>query len=73
MNSFLGIEMTNHQAYIILLVLSIICFVITACGGILCILAEKKLRYDYAIYGIWMQVFGCFGVMVFSLLGGCFK
>ena len=73
MNSFLGIEMTNHQAFVLLGVLAVICLAMAACGGVMYIWGDRKFRYDYAICGCWMIVFGSLGVILFSLLGGCFK
>lgn len=73
MNSFLGIEMTDHQAFVLLGVLSGISAIMFVCGGIMCLWADKRHEYDHAICGIWMQVYGGLGVIVFTSLAQCFK
>lgn len=73
MNSFLGIEMTDHQAFVLLGVLASISTIVFICGAAMHLWGERKSKYDYAICGCWLQVFGGLGVIVFTSLAQCFK
>ena len=73
MNSFLGIEMTDHQAFVLLGVLSGISAIMFVYGAGMYMWGERKFKYDYCICGCWLQVFGGLGVIVFTSLAQCFK
>jgi len=73
MVTFLGIEMTEHAAFIILSVLTLISVITGIVGMIIMEIGDHKNKIDMAIYGGYMTVFGLGGVIVFSLLAGCFK
>lgn len=73
MVTFLGIEMTERAAFIILSVLTLIFAIIGIVGQIIMEIGDHKNKIDMAIYGGYMTVFGLGGFIVFSLIAACFK
>ena len=73
MNYFIGIEMTNHQAFVLLCILAALSAVSAGAGGVMSIYCERKFRYDLAAVGCLLQMFGGFGVIAFSMLAWCFR
>ena len=73
MTSIFGIELTAHQMFELLKYLTLICSAMFVGGLVLDKWAEHKYKYDLCLVGCYMAVFGGIGVIVFSMLAGCFK
>lgn len=68
-----GIEITNHIAFTIFAVLSLISLALCFIGGFMMNYYENKMRYDLSIIGCYLIIFGGLGVIVFSMIGSCFR
>ena len=73
MNSFLGIEMTNHQVFTLLAVLATICSVSLIIGFVMMNYYKHKFRYDRTIIGCHLVVYGGLGLIVCTMLAKCFE
>ena len=73
MNEIFGIEMSNHTAFAICAVLTLISSALCFIGGFMMNYYDNKKRYDLSIIGSYLIIFGGLGVVVFSMIGGCFR